>query len=293
MTFSSARSSTFFPVLLIVVAMLSIQSGAALAKTLFPTIGASGVTALRLGIGTLILCCIFTPWRMRFHGNRLPLLIYGLTLGGMNFLFYLALRTIPLGVAVALEFTGPLAVAMLSSRRVIDFLWIILALLGLWFLLPLGRDIGNVDLSGALCAIGAGACWALYILFGKKAGANHGPGTVAIGSFIAALLFCPLGVVYSDASLFSLAILPLGVAVAVLSTALPYSLEMVALTRLPARTFSTLMSMEPAIAALSGILFLNERLSVLQWIALCCIITASIGATMTIKPPESGDKNAG
>lgn len=283
MTLSALRGPTLLPVLLIVIAMLSIQCGAALAKNLFPVIGAPGVTALRLGLGALILCAIFKPWRMRLQGNRLPLLLYGLTLGGMNFLFYLSIRTVPLGVAVALEFTGPLAVAIFSSRKVLDFLWILLALTGMWFLLPLDNDIANVDMQGALCAIGAGACWALYIVFGKKAGANHGPGTAAIGSFIAAIIFCPLGIYYAQASLLSSAILPLGVAIAILSTALPYSLEMVALTRLPARTFSTLMSIEPAIAALSGILFLNEHLLLMQWLALFCIIAASLGATLTVK----------
>ncbi|GKW09918.1 threonine/homoserine exporter RhtA [Pectobacterium carotovorum subsp. carotovorum] len=286
MTLFPHRSSSFIPVLLIIISMLSIQSGAALAKNLFPLIGATGVTALRLGIGTIILCIIFKPWRMRFSSNRLPLLIYGITLGGMNFLFYLSLQTVPLGIAVALEFTGPLAVAMLASRRPIDFLWVCLAVAGLWFLLPLGHNIGNVDLTGAAYAISAGACWAFYILFGQKAGANHGPGTVAIGSCIAALIFCPIGAYYAESTLFSLTILPLGIAVAILSTALPYSLEMVALTRLPARTFSTLMSMEPAIAALSGILFLGEHLSLIQWMALIFIIIASLGATLTIKSAE-------
>ncbi|MEC5320825.1 threonine/homoserine exporter RhtA [Brenneria populi subsp. brevivirga] len=290
MTLSSPRLSALFSVSLIIVSMASIQSGAALAKTLFPLIGAPGVTALRLSIGALILGIIFKPWRMPLGGNRLPLLIYGITLGGMNFLFYLALRTVPLGIAVALEFVGPLAVAMLSSRRMIDFLWIILAILGLWLLLPLGHNIGNVDAAGALCALGAGACWALYILFGKKAGANHGAGTVAIGSLIAGVIFCPIGVIYSDATLFSLTILPVGMAVAILSTALPYSLEMIALTRLPARTFSTLMSMEPVIAAVSGMLFLSERLSFTQWIALIFIITASVGATLTVKPAAASQK---
>lgn len=289
MTFSSQRLSALLSIFLIVVSMISIQSGAALAKSLFPIVGATGITALRLGIGTLILCLIFKPWRMHFSSNRLSLIVYGITLGGMNFLFYLSLRTIPLGIAVALEFTGPLAVAMLSSRRLIDFLWVILAVLGLWFLLPFGHNIGNVDITGALCAIGAGVCWALYILFGQKAGLNHGPGTVAVGSFIAAFIFCPIGIIYSEPALFSLSILPLGIAVAILSTALPYSLEMIALTRLPARTFSTLMSMEPAIAAISGIFFLNEHLMLTQWMALLFIIIASIGATMTIKPAKSAE----
>lgn len=285
MSFSNAKSSKLFPILLLVVSMASIQSGASLAKSLFPLVGAAGITTLRLGIGTLILFWIFKPWRMRVAaGNRLSLLIYGLSLGGMNFLFYQSLRTLPLGIAVALEFTGPLAVAMFASRRAIDFLWVGLAIAGLWFLLPLGPDVEDIDLMGAAYALAAGACWAIYIVSGQKAGSGLGQGTVAIGSLIAALVFCPIGIVQVGSELFSPTLLPLAVAVAVLSTALPYSLEMVALTRLPAKTFGTLMSLEPALAALSGIIFLNEHLTLLQWLALASIISASIGATMTIRP---------
>ncbi|ACS86172.1 threonine/homoserine exporter RhtA [Musicola paradisiaca] len=281
--YSSTKTSVLIPVLMIVIAMISLQVGAALAKTLFPTIGASGMTALRLAIGTLILLVIFKPWRMHLGSDRWPLLVYGITLGGMNYLFYLALRTVPLGVVVALEFTGPLAVAVLSSRRLLDFLWIALAASGLWLLLPLGGGTGDLDPLGILFAIGAGACWAGYILFGKKAGARHGAGTVAMGSLIAALIYCPIGAFFSSSALFSSAVLPVGIGVALLSTALPYSLEMLALTRLPTRTFSTLMSLEPAIAAVSGILFLNEHLSIAQWLALVFIITASLGTTLSAR----------
>ncbi|AJI95905.1 threonine/homoserine exporter RhtA [Yersinia ruckeri] len=286
MSLSPPSKSSFplLPICLLVIAMVSIQSGASLAKSLFPLVGAQGITSLRLGIGTLILFVIFKPWKMRFAaGSRLALLIYGLALGGMNFLFYLSLKTVPLGIAVALEFTGPLAVAMFSSRRPIDFLWVGLAILGLTFLLPLGQSVERIDLFGAACALGAGACWAIYILSGQKAGGDHGAGTVAIGSLIAALVFCPIGVAYNGMALFSPAILPVALAVAILSTALPYSLEMVALTRLPARTFGTLMSLEPALAAISGLIFLNEHLSLVQWLALASIICASIGATLTIR----------
>ncbi|HHH1735483.1 TPA: threonine/homoserine exporter RhtA [Yersinia enterocolitica] len=289
----SKHSLPLLPIFLLVIAMISIQSGASLAKSLFPLVGAQGITSLRLGIGTLILFIIFKPWRMRFAASsRLPLLIYGVTLGGMNFLFYLSLKTVPLGIAVALEFTGPLAVAMLSSRRPVDFIWVGLAILGLWFLLPLGSSIGTIDLFGAACALGAGACWALYIISGQKAGGDHGPGTVAVGSLIAALVFCPIGVAYNGLALFDPAILPVALAVAILSTALPYSLEMVALTRLPTRTFGTLMSLEPALAAISGLIFLNEHLTLIQWLALASIISASIGATLTIKSKPQIDEIA-
>jgi len=264
--------------------MLSIQSGASLAKSLFPVVGAPGVTALRIALGTLILVVIFKPWRLRFQKEqRLPLLLYGLSLGAMNYLFYLSIQTVPLGIAVALEFTGPLAVALFSSRRPIDFVWVVLAVLGLWVLLPLGQDVSHVDLTGAALALGAGACWAVYILTGQRAGEEHGPATVALGSLIAAIIFVPLGMAQATESIWQWSILPVGLAVAVLSTALPYSLEMIALTRLPTRIFGTLMSMEPALAAMSGMVFLGESLTFTQTLALCSIIAASMGSTLTLR----------
>jgi inner membrane transporter RhtA len=273
------------PVAVILIAMLSIQSGASLAKSLFPLVGAPGVTALRIALGTLILVVIFKPWRLRFKKEqRLPLLLYGLALGAMNYMFYLSIQTIPLGIAVALEFTGPLAVALFSSRRPVDFIWVVLAVLGLWFLLPLGQSVAQIDLTGAALALGAGACWAVYILTGQRAGEEHGPATVALGSLIAAIIFVPLGMAQATESIWQWSILPVGLAVAILSTALPYSLEMIALTRLPTRIFGTLMSMEPALAAISGMVFLGETLTFTQTLALCSIIAASMGSTLTMRP---------
>ena len=287
----SRRAPVWLPVIVILIAMLSIQSGASLAKSLFPVVGAPGVTALRIALGTLILVVIFKPWRLRFQKEqRLPLLLYGLSLGAMNYLFYLSIQTVPLGIAVALEFTGPLAVALFSSRRPIDFVWVVLAVLGLWFLLPLGQDVSHVDLTGAALALGAGACWAVYILTGQRAGEEHGPATVALGSLIAAIIFVPLGMAQATESIWQWSILPVGLAVAVLSTALPYSLEMIALTRLPTRIFGTLMSMEPALAAMSGMVFLGESLTFTQTLALCSIIAASMGSTLTMRPEPKVEK---
>ena len=281
----SRTSSVWMPVAVILIAMLSIQSGASLAKSLFPLVGAPGVTALRIALGTLILVVIFKPWRLRFKKEqRLPLLLYGLALGAMNYMFYLSIQTIPLGIAVALEFTGPLAVALFSSRRPVDFIWVVLAMLGLWFLLPLGQSVAQIDLTGAALALGAGACWAVYILTGQRAGEEHGPATVALGSLIAAIIFVPLGMAQATESIWQWSILPVGLAVAILSTALPYSLEMIALTRLPTRIFGTLMSMEPALAAISGMVFLGETLTFTQTLALCSIIAASMGSTLTMRP---------
>ncbi|ELY4607549.1 threonine/homoserine exporter RhtA [Cronobacter turicensis] len=278
------KTPIWLPVVVLIVAMASIQSGASLAKSLFPVVGAPGVTALRLALGTLILALVFKPWRLRFtRRQRMPLLVYGLALGAMNYLFYLSIRTVPLGIAVALEFTGPLAVALFGSRRPVDFLWVALAVLGLWFLLPLGQDVTHVDPLGAACALGAGVCWAIYIIAGQKAGAEHGPATVAIGSLIAAVVFVPIGAVAAGEALWHWSVLPVGLGIAILSTALPYSLEMTALTRLPTRTFGTLMSMEPALAAFTGMIFLGETLTLVQWLALLSIIIASVGSTLTLK----------
>lgn len=281
----SAKLQVFYPVLLLLLSMLSIQSGASLAKSLFPVIGAPAVTALRLLLGTLILFFIFKPWRLKFNRESImPLFLYGLSLGAMNYLFYLALETIPLGIAVALEFTGPLAVAMFSSRRAIDFLWIILVIAGLGLLLPIGDNIHGLDPLGILYALGAGVGWALYIVFGQRAGKGYGAATVSIGSLVAAFIFVPIGMLQSSPDImFSWSILPVALAIAILSTAFPYTLEMIALTRLPAKTFGTLMSLEPCMGAFIGIIFLHEHLTLIQWIALAFIVLASIGSTATMK----------
>jgi inner membrane transporter RhtA len=197
----------------------------------------------------------------------------------MNFLYYLALRTLPLGITVAIEFTGPLTVAVLSSRRPIDFLWIALAAAGLALLLPIGHAHASVDPRGTLFALGAGACWALYIVFGKQAGADYGAQAVALGSVIASIIVVPIGVAEAGATLLSPAALRYGSAIALLSTALPYTLEMIALTRLPARTFGILMSIEPVFGALAGWVMLHEQLALVQWIAIGMVILASIGTT--------------
>lgn len=282
-----SRKNSFpvwLPIVILLVAMMSLQGGASLAKSLFDVAGAPGITALRLGLGTLLLCLFFKPWRLRFTpAQRKPLLIYGLALGCMNFLFYLALRTVPLGVGVALEFLGPLALALAGARRLLDFLWIALAVAGLWFLLPIGDGISHIDPLGALLAVGAGVCWAIYILSGQRAGAEHGPATVAMGSLIASVIFVPLGLLFASPGIWHWQILPLALLIALLSSAIPYSLEMIAMTRLPARIFGTLMSLEPAVAALSGMLFLGEQLTLPQWSGLLAIIAASAGTTLTMR----------
>ncbi|WP_248796506.1 threonine/homoserine exporter RhtA [Pseudomonas sp. MWU13-2105] len=291
---SRSLASTLFPVGLLLIAMASIQSGASLAKSMFPIVGAQGTTTLRLMFASIIMVLVLRPWRAKFTAKSLrTVIIYGIALGGMNFLFYMSLRSVPLGIAVALEFTGPLAVAIYASRRAIDFLWIALAVSGLLLLIPTGATSASTDLLGAGYALGAGVCWALYILYGQKAGNDNGIQTAALGVVIAALFIAPIGIVHAGAALLTPALIPTAIGVAILSTALPYSLEMVALTRMPARTFGTLMSIEPSFGALSGLLFLHEYLSVAQWLAIACIICASVGATLTLRkesaPPVAVD----
>jgi inner membrane transporter RhtA len=271
-------SSTFGAVVSLVVAMVSFQAGASVAKQLIPAIGAPGTTALRLGLSALIVCVLQRPWRSLPSRSSLGVIvIYGLALGTMNFVFYMSLRTIPLGIAVALEFTGPLAVALAGSRRRSDFVWIALAVVGLLFLLPFARTERSLDPVGVAFALAAGVCWALYIIFGQKAGRAHGPSASTWGMLIAATITVPVGLALGGRAVLSPAVLPMGLAVAVLSSAFPYTLEMIALRQLATKTFGTLMSLEPAVAALAGLVFLDERLTATQWLAIAAVMAASMG----------------
>lgn len=274
----------------LLVSMVSYQCGASLAKHLFPLVGAQGATAYRLGISAMLLLAWRRPWRRADRGRDWRVLWgYGLSMGAMNLVFYLSLRTIPLGIAVALEFTGPLAIAVFGSRRLIDFIWIVLAIGGLALLLPLQEQAQPLDPVGVMYALAAGVGWALYILLGKRTGAAYGPDAVTWGTVIGALLAIPFGIAHAGSALLSPALWPYALGVAVLSSALPYSLEMMALTLLPARSFSTLLSLEPAVAALAGVILLGERLSLLQALAIAAIIVAAGGAASSARQPPLGE----
>jgi len=282
-------ASMLLPIAFLLVAMVCFQLGAALAKQLFPAVGAAGTVALRLGLAAVMMSAVWRPWRMRPASRDARIILgYGLAMGWMNFFFYASLERIPLGIAVALEFTGPLALAMLASRRAVDFLWILLAVLGLIALLPLGHAAQPLDATGIVFALAAASCWALYIVFGQRAGNTHGGQTAALGTAIGAAFMVPIGVAHAGAALLSPALLPTACGVALLSSALPYSLEMYAMTRVPTRTFGVLMSLDPALAALSGIVFLSESLSLIQWCAIGSIMAASAGSAVTGRrtPPK-------
>ena len=272
-------------VCLLIAAMASIQVGAAFAQRMFPMVGPQGASALRLIFGTTMLALALRPWRARPTAAAWRMIVvYGAAMGGMNLMIYLAMSRIPLGIAVALEFTGPLGVALWGSRRRLDLAWVAIAVGGLAMLLPLGHALKPLDPVGMAFALGAGACWALYITFGQKAGDLHGVQTTALGMIVAASFVIPIGVAHAGALLLNPHAILLGALVGLLSTALPYTLEMVVLTRLPARTFGILMSLEPALGAVAGLMLLGQTLTPIQWLAIGAVMVASAGATATAGP---------
>jgi inner membrane transporter RhtA len=276
--------SLLFPVSLVLLSMVSSQTGASFAKMLIPQIGPAGATTMRLVLAAIMLTLVFRPWRYRLDARQRRLVtLYGVTIGAMNLLFYASLATVPLGVAVAIEFVGPLSVALVGARRAIDVFWIALAVLGLGLLLPLGQVTGGIDPVGAALALAAGACWAGYIVFGQRVGNAGGPHVTALGVAIAAAVALPFGIGTAGLNLFDPALLPFALAVALLSSALPYALDMVALPLMPRRLFSILMSGQPAIAALSGFIILSEALALWQLAGIAAIVIASLGATLTVK----------
>jgi inner membrane transporter RhtA len=274
-----ANHGAVVPALAIAAAMVSQYAGAAFAKHLFPLVGAEGVVALRVGLSALLLAGFTRPWRALPSRADIPnLLLYGLTLGCMNLLIYRAFSRIPIGIAVSIEVMGPLALVLLSSRRARDFLWVACAGFGLWLLLPLRGSGTSLDPAGVAYAAGAAFCWALYIVFGKRASQSQGSGTVAWGMLAASAFIVPIGAAYAGSALLSPFVLAAGLAVAVLSSAAPYTLEMIALRRLPRRVFGILVSSSPAVAALAGFVVLGERLAGAQWLGIGLVILAC-GAT--------------
>ena len=273
-----------------VLAMISVQAGAALAKGLFPVLGAAGTTGLRIGLSALILLAAFRP-RLTAAQWR-AIIPFGVVLGAMNMLFYFSLARIPLGLAVTVEFAGPLAVAVFGSHKPVDLVWVALAAAGIALITP-WTGSGDVDPVGVLLAGAAGACWAAYILLGGRVSRLLPSGAaVAAGMMVAAIAVVPVAAGMGGFAHLTPGRVGAGVGVAILSSAIPYTLEMIALKAIPARTFGILMSVEPALAAFAGLLFLHEMLTPPQWLAVALVIAASTGSTLTSRRAERPEVSA-
>ncbi|MEU9301738.1 EamA family transporter [Streptomyces sp. NPDC048269] len=285
----SAKGALLGPVALVISAGISVQFGAALAVMIMPKAGAAGVVTLRLAAAAVVLLLLCRPKiRGYVRADWGTVVAFGVAMAGMNGLFYQAIDRIPLGPAVTLEVLGPLALSVVVSRRLVNLLWAGLALGGVVLLSSHGGGgFGGLDLLGAAFALGAGAMWAAYIVFSARTGRRFPQADgLALAMAVAALLSLPLGIVEAGSDLLVPSTLALGVGVAVLSSVLPYTLELLALRRLPASTFAILMSLEPAIAATAGFLVLNQAMSALDALAIALVIAASMGAvrSQTRKP---------
>ena len=278
---AAARPAGALPLVALTASLISQNLGAAIAKSLFPVVGVEGMTALRIGLSALLLLAFWRPWRLpvarRDVGN---LVVYGAMLGGMNLCIYHAFGRIPIGIATAIETTGPLVVVLAASRRALDVAWVALALAGLALLMPYSTA-APLDPLGLLFAFGAALAWAMYIVFGKRVSTLASGQAVSLGMLVAALFAVPIGIAHAGAAMLAPTTLLAGLGVALLSSAVPYSLEMAALRRMPRHVFGILVSATPAVGAACGALVLGEHLGALQWLAIACIIGASAGRAAT------------
>jgi inner membrane transporter RhtA len=271
------------PTAQVLAGIVSVQIGAALAKQLFATVGSNGAVALRIFFAAVVLLVVWRP-SLRLSRRAWAVVVsYGLVLGAMNVSFYLALAQLPLGVTVTITFLGPLAVAIGGSRRWLDGLWALLAAGGVVLLTEGGG--GDVHVVGILLALVTAVCWASYILLSAALGRHTTDGGgLALGMALATLVVAPVGIAEAGTALFEPWVLLAGFGVALLSSVIPYSLELEALRRMPPKVFGVLMSLEPAVASLVGLLVLGEILGVTQWLAVLMVVAASVGATRTASP---------
>ncbi len=273
-----------WPVAVLLVAMAGFQSGGVLSKTLFPLVGALGTVTLRTGFAALMLLAVVRPWRAAPIGRPAvaAVLIYGLAIAGVNSLLLLAIRTLPIGVGVAILFLGPLGTALAHSRRPLDAMWALVAAGGVAALLPLDAAAAPLDPAGLGYAFGGALCWAGYIVAGRRVSRLvPGGAAAALGMTVAGLVLLPAGIAEAGWELVSPAVLPLAILTALVANAIPFRLEMMALRRLPPRVFGVLMSLEPVLGALFAWAVLGERLTGRQGAAIAFIIVASAGATLT------------
>lgn len=281
------KQSGILPAFAVLGSIISLTVGTSYGKYLFPALGPAGTAAARVVFAAVILLVVRRPWRRPLKPKDAgAIFLYGATLGLMNLVFYQSLATLPLGIAIAIEFTGPLTIAVISSRRTSDFLWIGLAVVGLALLIPMSPGSGALNPIGVCFAFSSAILWALYIVFGKRLAHLDGGQSTALGMSVAAVVILPIAIGLSGPRLFQPNLFLAGVGLAIASSAVPYTLEMYALKRLPKNTFGILLSMEPAVGALSAFLILGETLSLVHGLAIASIISASIGAALTAKSRE-------
>jgi inner membrane transporter RhtA len=283
------RTQRVPPTLLVLGAVTSVQVGAALAKTLFDELGAGGTVFLRVLIAALVLALVWPP-RLRGHGSRdLGLaVVYGVALAGMNLAFYSSIDRIPLGIAVTFEFVGPLGVAVVGSRRALDLVWVGLAAAGILLLSDFGS--GDLDALGVGLALLAGAFWAAYILLSVRVGRVFPGGSgVALAMLVATVPLAPVGIAQAGSELLVPGTLLVAAGVGIMSSAIPYTLEIEALRRMPAGVFGVLMSLEPAVAAIAGYVVLGEGLVMREVAAVALVVAASAGAARgaTVVPRDA------
>lgn len=278
-----ARHAKLLSVGAVLASMSSVQGGASIAKMIFPLVGPGGAVTLRVGLaGVLLAACHRPRVRSLSRGQWLCILLYGVSIAAMNTVFYYGIRRVPLGVGVAIEFVGPLGLALFKSRRPADFLWAALAALGIVLIVPWHGGSGAVDWVGVALVALAGLFWALYIVMVDKVSWRvRNSDAVTLGMCVAGLLVLPFGLFGGDLLRVTPKLLALGLGVAVFSSALPFTLDLLAMRRLPEKTFSILQSAQPAVGALSGLVFLGEGLMAAQWLAIACIMASSVGATAT------------
>jgi inner membrane transporter RhtA len=267
------------PTSLVLLAIASAQLGSAIAKSLFQSLDPTGVVVLRLGFAAITLMLLWRPQiKASFRAHYRPLILFGLALAFMNISFYQAIARIPLGIAVTLEFIGPLGVAIANSRKWLDAVWVLLAAAGIILLAPIGEQA--FDPVGIALALVSGGFWAAYILLSARVGQVLAGGTgLALSMAIGAMVLFPVGVATSGAALLNPHVLLVGFGVALLSSAIPYSLELEALRSLPVQVFGVLLSLEPAAGALMGFLVLRETLNLRAMIALLFVTIAAAGAS--------------
>ncbi|MDM1291508.1 EamA family transporter [Acinetobacter indicus] len=279
------QNAQLLSVLFMVLSMTSYQISASFAKQLFEVLDPLTVTILRLCFAAIIICLMFRSWKIISRLSFLKwrdLLCYSAALCLMNVLFYMSLGKLPQGIAVGLEFIGPLGLALLSIKQRSDYIWVLLAILGIALMVPWGQaNSDNFSVFGALCALGAGFCWALYIYFGQRVvQQNIGMHALTIAISLAALTLLPIGLYHNAAALVDTQYWAKAIAIAILATAIPYALDLKALQHLSKLSYGTLSSLSPALAALTGLVLLGEQISLLQWVALFCVMLASVGVTL-------------